>query len=145
SLRTTVPFPTPEGPETTNSRPRDAGSGIAVLLVGELGEQRLPLLRAEPADATARGDVELLHQLAGTNLSDPGEGLEHVRDLHLPDRVVALGEDVLQVPLAGLQLRLQLGALASRLRGLGERGLAVFGTEGREGHRAAPSIGGSGP
>src|SRR5439155_16018883 len=120
SSRTTVPFPTPEGPEMTNSLPR---GGIAVLLVGELGEQRFALLRAESADAPARGDVELLHELASPDLADAGERLQDVGDLHLPDRVVALREDVLEVPLARLQLRLQLRSLAAGLRGLGERGL----------------------
>src|SRR5512133_3092168 len=88
----------------------------AALLLGELVEQRVALLRAETANATARRDVELLHQLPCPDLPHAGQGFQNGRHLHLADGVVAVpAENVLQRQLPRLQLTLELGALAASL------------------------------
>src|SRR5512139_1269075 len=101
---TTVPFPTPPGPEMTMIRGRPSG--------GELVEQPLALLGAEAADPAGVRDPDLLHRAAGLHLPDAREGLEDGDDLHLADDVVALGL-VEQLPERGgahLELLLELRA-----------------------------------
>src|SRR5262245_36839840 len=111
-----LPLPTPEGPARTKSFPvRMAG------LLLEPVEELRALLRAEPPDATARRDVELLHQLLRADLADARERFEDRRHLHLPhDVVVGTHQHVTQRPRPRLQLALELRALLPRLRGFRE-------------------------
>src|SRR5215217_6054043 len=143
SLATMAPFPTPDGPASTISLPRRPGcwsppppvnAGL-LLLAAELGEQGVLLLGAEATDAARGGDVELLHDLAGPHLADPGHALEHAGDLHLADRLVGvLGQDGGQAHVAALELSLELGSLAARLGRLLQRLLALLGRQGWQGH-----------
>src|SRR5215208_847069 len=144
NLATMAPLPTPEGPASTISLPRRPGcryppplvNGRCLLLfAAELGEQGVLLLGAEAADPAGGGDVELLHDLAGADLADPGHALEHARDLHLAHRLVGiLGKDGGQAHVAALELRLELGSLAARLGRLLQRLLALLGRQGWQGH-----------
>src|ERR671915_201416 len=100
---------------------------IAALLLGELAEERIALLGAEPADATARGDVEALHDLARPDLPHTRERFQNRGHLHLSDGVVALaGQHVGERELARLELALELRPLPPCLGGLLEGLLALF-------------------
>src|SRR5215218_9894010 len=143
SLATMAPLPTPDGPASTISFPRrpDCWSppppvnGCLLLLAAELGGQGVLLLGAEATDAARGGDVELLHDLAGAHLADPGHALEHAGDLHLPHRLVGvLGEYGGQAHVAALELSLELGSRAARLGRLLQRLLALLGRQGWQGH-----------
>src|SRR5215211_2653152 len=143
SLATMAPFPTPDGPARPLSLPRRPGcwsppppvnAGL-LLLAAELGEQGVLLLGAEATDAARGGDVELLHDLAGTHLADPGHALEHAGDLHLANGLVGvLGKDGGQAHVAALELGLELGPLAARLGSLLQRQQALLGRQGWQGH-----------
>src|SRR5262245_14362122 len=113
---TTLPLPTPEGPEITMSRPERAASPVATarLLLGEFGEERFLLLGTQAAYAAAAGDLEALHDLARAHLADAGKRLEDRRHLHLADRVVVLlRQHVLECSLARLEFSLEFGPLAT--------------------------------
>src|SRR5215217_9000177 len=143
SLATMAPFPTPDGPASTISLPRRPGcwsppppvnAGL-LLLAAELGEQGVLLLGAQATDPAGGGDVELLHDLTGADLADPGHALEHAGDLHLAHRLVGIfGKDGGQAHVATLELGLELGSLAARLGRLLQRLLALLGRQGWQGH-----------
>src|SRR5215217_6479402 len=95
SLATIEPLPTPDGPASTISLPRrpdrwhpppSVTARCLLLLAAELGEQGVLLLGAQAADPAGGGDVELFHDLAGTDLADAGHALQHAGDLHLAHR-----------------------------------------------------------
>src|SRR6266704_6261715 len=95
----------------------------------ELSEQCLALLVAEAAQAAAVRDLQLLHDLGRPDLADPGQRLEHGRDLELADDVIRLGpfKDRRERGLTRLELLLQLSAGLADLRSLFQRGGALFG------------------
>src|ERR671922_10922 len=100
---------------------------IAALLLGELAEERIALLRAQSANATTRGYVEALHDLPRPDLPHARERLQNRGYLHLADGVVALaGQHVGERELPRLELALELCPLPSRLGGLLESLLALF-------------------
>src|ERR687891_1018868 len=100
---------------------------IAALLLGELAEERIALLRAESANATTRGYVEALHDLPRPDLPHARERLQNRGHLHLADGVVALaGQHVGERELPRLELALELCPLPARLGGLLESLLALF-------------------
>src|SRR5215218_7997593 len=144
SLATIEPLPTPDGPARTISLPRRpdrwyppplVNARCLLLLAAELGEQGVLLLGAQATDPAGGGDVELLHDLAGPHLADPGHALEHAGDLHLADRLVGvLGQDGGQAHVAALELSLELGSLAARFGRLLQRLLALLGRQGWQGH-----------
>src|SRR5829696_6567014 len=144
NLATMAPLPTPEGPASTISLPRRpdcwsppplVNARCLLLLAAELGEQGVLLLGAQAADPAGGGDVELLHDLAGADLADPGHALEHAGDLHLAHRLVGIfGKDGGQAHVATLELSLELGSLAARLGRLLQRLLALLGRQGWQGH-----------
>src|ERR1700712_3775345 len=78
---TTLPFPTPEGPDSTVRRDATgsrielfrAGSGVAG---AELGDQGGTLLGTEPPDASRGADLQAFHDLVRTHLAHAGQGLE---------------------------------------------------------------------
>src|SRR5688572_23274644 len=92
--------------------------------VGELGQKRLALLVTEAAQTTAVSDLQLLHDLGGTDLADTREGLQHGRNLELAHNVVLLGtvQNLGQGRLALLELLLELSTSLADLRGLLKRG-----------------------
>ena len=145
---TTVPLPTPEGPDRTVSAGTSGARAQAVGGRAELRLERLALLDAEPADAPARGDLQRLHDPLRLDLADAGHRLQHGADLHLADGLVALavGEELGQRGADALELRLELGPGLAGLGGLRERGGALLGRQGRQGHGvhlavAAPDVG----
>src|SRR5690606_13101069 len=110
--------PTPAG-----RRPSRATPGRALACsAGEGLEQRLALLLAQALDPARVGDADLLHRPPGADLAHAGERLEDRDDLHLPDRVVALGlaEEVPQGQGPHLELLLQLGTGTTGFGGLGQ-------------------------
>src|SRR5215211_1793 len=129
SLATIEPLPTPDGPARTISLPRRpdrwyppplVNARCLLLLAAELGEQGVLLLGAQATDPAGGGDVELLHDLTGADLADPGHALEHAGDLHLAHRLVGIfGKDGGQAHVATLELSLELCSLAA---GLGRQG-----------------------
>src|SRR4029453_15460480 len=144
TLATMAPLPPPEGPERTISFPRRpdcwypppwVNARCLLLLAAELGEQGVLLLGTQAADPAGGGDVELLHDLAGADLADPGHALEHAGDLHLAHRLVGIfGKDGGQAHVATLELSLELGSLAAGLGRLLQRLLALLGRQGWQGH-----------
>ena len=80
-----VSFPTPPGPEMTMIRLMTCGSAC-----GEVLEQPLALLAPEALEATGLADVALLHEPAGLDLPQTGEGFEHRQHLILPTMSSAL-------------------------------------------------------
>src|SRR5690606_1904350 len=102
----------------------------------------LALLLAEPAEAPALADPDLLHGAAGLHLAHARQGFEDGERLHLPDELVAVGllEQLRQGDRPHLELLLQLGAHPARLGGLLQRGGALLGGERRrKRHAAHPS------
>src|SRR3712207_4380317 len=118
---TTLPLPTPEGPDSTVRRDATgrsaamsvesfAGSGVRA---AELLDQSRTLLGTKAPDAPGRADLQPLHDLGGTDLAHAGECLEDGRDLHLADDlvVVGVGQDRLEAGPGVLQTLLDLGTL----------------------------------
>src|SRR6476661_7280031 len=127
---TTVPLPTPEGPESTVSRageavatrrPRPGSSPRAAepsddLLVLELGLQSLALVGTQTTHAAGRGDLQALHDLRSPRLAHSGQGLQDGGDAHLADHLVgvALLEDVADCGALALQSLAEFGAGLAR-------------------------------
>src|SRR4051794_10425427 len=137
---TTLPLPTPEGPDSTVRRDATGSrnSGLSrqqptsgAVATAELGDQRSALLGTEATDATGRADLQALHDLVGTHLADTGQGFEDGGDLHLPDDlvVVGVGQDGLEARAGVLQALLHLGALLARDGGLLECCCALLGSQ----------------
>src|SRR5439155_8178028 len=114
------------------------------LLLPELVEQQLTLLRTEPAHATARGDVQLFHDLLRPHLADARQGLEHRRNLHLAQGAVITRclENISERSLPRLQLPFDLCALLASLCCFRKGLRALFGGERGKSHRHTPSFGG---
>ncbi|CDZ88366.1 hypothetical protein RHRU231_400008 [Rhodococcus ruber] len=152
SRRTTVDFPTAEGPASTTSRPlrvveplsdtvcASATTGCSGVEV-EPGEQRLALTVAQAAQAARRGDLEFGHDLLRLDLADLRQGLEQGGHLHLAEDLVVLGigQDLLEVGAAALQAVLELspGATGSS-RLLQSSGALLVGQLGK-GHGSSVS------
>src|SRR5690348_4019057 len=102
---------------------------------GELALERLPLVRAEAADATAGRNAELLHDALRAHLADARHRLENSRHPHLADDLVGLtrGEDVRERCARVLQLVAQLSPGLPRRGGFLERGGSLLGSERRKG------------
>src|SRR5688572_113572 len=78
--RISVPFPTPEGPVTTNSLPR--------LSPDEMADELTPLALGEPTDRLARRDPALREDLVDLHVAVLGHREQHVGHLR--------GEDVVR-------------------------------------------------
>ena len=114
---TTVPFPAPEGPETTKSLPVFPAGSCSRLAMSELGEEILFLLRSETSHPARLGDVQTLHDLASSHPAYTWKRFENGRDFHLADDLVRRPiEEVAQARAAALQLLFQLCPLTSRYR-----------------------------
>src|SRR5207248_3514616 len=130
----------PEVPARTSSTPRRARSpSVAPAALSpsadKLLEQRAPLVRAQPAQAPALGDLELRHQVTRPDLADAGQRLEHTHDLqfreHVARLVAALGriEQLPQGERADFELVLHLRTLATGNRRLLQRELTLLRCE----------------
>ncbi len=108
----------------------------------ELGQQRLALPVAEPAQPPGRGDLEPLHDLRGAHLADPGQRLEQRRHLHLAQDLVAVGllQHLAEGGPAALEAVLQLGPGPTRRGRLLERGCTLFLGQLGKGHGSPPSF-----
>ena len=80
SAATTVPLPTPEGPDSTVSRAGvgDVETGAVTCLgpAAELGDERGALLGAKAAHPPGGGDAEPLHDLRGAHLANARQRLQ---------------------------------------------------------------------
>src|SRR6478672_13759757 len=133
----TVPLPTAVGPARTTSRERVPVSGVRRSVTrGELALERGHLLGAEAADATALGDPQPFHHLAGAHLAQARHRLEQVDDAHLADDLVllALAQDVDDGGAGVLEAVLHLGPFPTGGGGLVEGRLALFGGERGQSH-----------
>src|SRR6185369_16116406 len=146
-----VPFPAPEVPARTRRTPRRLGPGRTSpdggsASAGKLLEQRPPLVRTQPAQTAALGDLELRHDVAGPNLADTRKRLEDTHDLQLGEHVArlvtAVGgvEKLAQRERTDLEFVLHLGSLTARDRRLLERELTLLRCErGRVRHVIPPA------
>src|SRR5690625_385465 len=127
----TVPLPTAVGPARTI---RNACRSEPSLTIRELGHERRDLVGAEPAYATALGDTDAFHQLAGFDLAEAGNRRPEVEDLHLADDLVALtlAQDLRQRCAGMLEAVLEPGARAACGSGCVERRLALLGGQRRK-------------
>src|SRR6476661_2660109 len=152
---TTVPLPTPEGPESTVRRAGEAGCtrrprpgssirsdhpapgrGSADLLAAELRFERLALVGPQTADPPGRGDLQSLHDLRSPRLADSRQGFQDRGDPHLADHLVGVAplQDVTHGGALALQL---LAQFRPRLAGGGrllERSRTLFRGKLRQGH-----------
>jgi hypothetical protein len=131
----TVPLPTAVGPARTVSRERaDVVAGSAT--GAELALESSDLVGGQPADATALGDAQPLHHLAGADLAETGHRGEQVEHAHLADDLVLLplGQDVDDRGPGVLEPVLDLGPLTAGRRGLLQVRLPLFRGEFRQRH-----------
>src|SRR5207253_8265717 len=131
-------------PARTSSTPRRARPPSPS--ADKLLEQRAPLVRAQPAQASALGDLELRHEVTRPDLADAGQRLEHTHDLqfreHVARLVAALGriEQLAQGERADLEFVLHLRTLAAGNRRLLQRELTLLRCErGRVRHVVPPA------
>ena len=80
--------------------------------IAELVQQCLTLSLAQPPNAPARGDLELLHHGRGADLADTGQRLQQRGKLQLGNGFVVLGvgRNLLQGGASPLEQLLELGA-----------------------------------
>jgi len=90
------------------------------MLIAELVQQCLTLSLAQPPNAPARGDLELLHHGRGADLADTGQRLQQRGNLQLGNGFVVLGvvQNLLQGGTSPLEPPLELGAGPAGGRGL---------------------------
>src|SRR5258708_2231199 len=129
-----VPLPAPEVPARTSRTPRRARSGSSAS-AGKLLEQRPPLVRTQPAQTPALGDLELRHDVASPHLAHTGQRFEHADDFQLGEHVTRLVtalsrlEQLSQRQRSDLELVLHLGALTAGNSRLLHRDLTLLRCE----------------
>jgi len=103
-------------PWTCVPRARPCGPQTGSDTTAELILEGCTLVRAQATHAARLGDTKPLHDLPGTYLADPRDGLEQRGNFHLPDDVIALAilEDLGQARGTVLEAVLHFGALLTR-------------------------------